>query len=622
MRNLAHGLQTIAATVVALFVLTSALRSETAVTYRFSFPEPQHHWMAVDASFTELSSVPLELRMSRSSPGRYSIHDFAKNVYDVQATGADGRPLVLTRPDPHGWTIAEHGPSVMVHYKVFGDRVDGTYLAVDPTHAHLNMPASVMWARGLDDRPLQLTFVPPQGTRWEPATQLYPTANAMQFTAPNLQYLMDSPTELGPVTIRPFTVEGHTFRFALHHTGSASELDSFVSDVRKIVVAEGDVFGEYPNYEPGTYTFIADYLPYANGDGMEHRNSTIMTSGSALRTNRAGLLGTVAHEFFHNWNVERIRPSALEPFDLERANMSGELWLAEGFTQYYGPLSMSRAGVADLRSTVDDFADLVTTVALQPGRAIRSAEEMSQMAPFTDGGRTVDRTNWSNSYISYYPFGGALALALDLSLRERFEGRVTLDDFMRAMWRVHGKPPAPRPGYVAHPYSIEDAELRLAEASGDPAFARQFFERYIHGRELPDFQALLSPAGLVLRRQNAGRAWWGDPRLESRNGLTLAESPRANTPAYSAGLDIGDEIRSVDGTRVTTPDDVTAIVRRHKPGDTVAVEYVDRTELAKTTKVVLAEDPRLELVTVESTGRSLTKAEAAFRNAWLGRRGQ
>lgn len=621
-RAIAHGLRTTAATVAAMLVLATALRSETAIAYRFTFSEPQHHWMSVEATFTELSTTPLELRMSRSSPGRYSIHDFAKNVYDVEATGPDGQVLALTRPDAYGWTVPEHGPVVTVRYKVYGDRVDGTYLGIDPTHAHLNMPASVMWARGLDDRPLRVTFVPPQGTVWEAATQLYPTENPLQFTAPNLQYLMDSPTELGPVSIRPFTVDGRNFRFALHHTGTAAELDSFVSDVRKVVVAEGEVFGEYPNYEPGTYTFIADYLPYANGDGMEHRNSTIITSPSALRTNRAGLLGTVAHEFFHNWNVERIRPRALEPFDLERANMSGELWLAEGFTQYYGPLAMSRAGVADLRSTIDDFADLVTAVALQPGRDVRSPEEMSRMAPFTDGGRTVDRTNWSNTYISYYPFGGAVALALDLSLRERFEGRVTLDDFMRAMWRVHGKPPAPRPGYVAHPYNIDDAEQRLAEASGDTAFARQFFSRYIHGRELPDFQALLAPAGLVLRRQNTGRAWWGDQRLESRNGLTIVDTPRANTPAYGAGLDVGDEIRSFDGNRVTTPDDVMAIVRRHKPGDTVIVEYVDRTELTKSTKVVLGEDPRLELVTAESTGRTLTKAETTFRTAWLGRRGQ
>src|SRR6202030_937093 len=120
---------------------------------RRSFPEPQHHWMQGEVTFTELDSAPLELRMSRASPGRYSLHDFAKNVYDVHALGGDGRELAATRPDPYGWTVAAHGDAVTVRYKVFGDLVDGTYLAVDTSHAHINMPAAIMWARGLDDRP-------------------------------------------------------------------------------------------------------------------------------------------------------------------------------------------------------------------------------------------------------------------------------------------------------------------------------------------------------------------------------------------------------------------------------------------------------------------------------------
>lgn len=606
---------------IAALALQRPLRSETAVHYRFTFPEPQHHWMAVEATFTELASGPVELRMSRSSPGRYSIHDFAKNVYDVEAVGPDGRSLRLTRPDPHGWTVPEHASTLTLRYKVFGDRVDGTYLAVDPTHAHMNMPATVMWARGLDDRPLHLTFVPPSGTNWQVATQLYATDRPLEFTAPNLQYLMDSPTEFGPGIVRQFVVDSHTFRFALHHTGSATDVDQYVADVQKIVRAEREVYGEYPTYEPGHYTFIADYLPWASGDGMEHRNSTIITSSSAIRSNRAGLLGTVAHEFFHNWNVERIRPRALEPFDLERANMSGELWLAEGFTQYYGPLSMSRAGVVDFRETTDDFNGLVSAVLLSPGRAVRSAEEMSHMAPFTDGGRTIDRTNWSNSYISYYPYGGAIALALDLTLRKRYNGRLTLDDYMRMMWRVHGKPSAPRPGYVAHPYTIEDAELRLAEVTGDPAFARQFFASYIRGRQAPDFAALLAQAGLLLRKQNPGRAWWGSTRLETRNGVVLADAPPATSPAYKAGLDVGDEIRTLAGTKVAVADDVASIVRRHQPGDVIQVEYVDRTGAARTVKLTLEEDPAIGLVTAESTGASLTAAQAAFRAAWLGRKG-
>ena len=272
--------------------------------------------------------------------------------------------------------------------------------------------------------------------------------------------------------------------------------------------------------------------------------------------------------------------------------------------------------------TLDEFTDQLTAVLLAPGRTVRSPEEMSRMAPFTDGGRTIDRTNWFNSYISYYPFGGVTALALDLSLRERSNGKTTLDDFMRAMWRTHGKPAPPRPGYVAQPYTIDDAERRLAEVSGDAAFAHQFFERHIHGREQPDFSALLAPAGLVIRKLYPGRAWWGDARLETRTGLLIADTPRSDSPIYLAGLDLGDEIRSLDGTRVSQTDDVTSAARRHKPGDKISVEYVDRGGTTKTATLTLAEDPRVEVVPVESTGRNATPAQLAFRNAWLGKKGQ
>src|SRR5688572_2819759 len=232
-----------------LFAVVAALapaRAESPISYRFAFPEPHHHWMQVEATFTGLDRTPLELRVSRSSPGRYSLHDFAKNVYDVHAFDAAGRELAMSRPDPHGWTVPEPGGAVTVRYKVFGDRLDGTYLAIDSTHAHINMPAAIMWARGLDDRASTVTFVPPDDTRWQVATQLHPGSTPFEFTAPNLQYLMDSPSEFGPIALREFNVNGRTFRLSLHHTGSSRELDALVSDVEKIVREQGALFGEYP----------------------------------------------------------------------------------------------------------------------------------------------------------------------------------------------------------------------------------------------------------------------------------------------------------------------------------------------------------------------------------------
>src|SRR4029453_3211837 len=136
---------------------------------------------------------------------------------------------------------------------------------------------------------------------------------------------------------------------------------------------------------------------------------TVISGNLSIAGGRGAVLDTVAHEFFHCWNVERIRPKSLEPFDFDRANISGELWLAEGFTQYYGPLTLQRASLVDLAATAQTFGGLIEWAA-DDARQVRSAEEMSQMAAFIDGGRTMDRVNWTNTVISYYPFGGAIAL--------------------------------------------------------------------------------------------------------------------------------------------------------------------------------------------------------------------
>ncbi len=562
--------------------------------------------------FPDVAQETLELRMSRSSPGRYSIHDFAKNVYDVQAFGADGEARETNRPDAYGWNVTGHGGAVTVKYKVYGDRVDGTYLAVDTTHAHINMPAAIMWARGLDDRPASVTFAQPAGKQWQVATQLH--GSGLEFTAPNLQYLMDSPAEFGPIAMREFSIGSSRFRFSLHHTGSQAELDGFVRDVEKIVRQEGAIFGEYPPYEPGSYTFLADYLPYADGDGMEHRNSTVITSAASIAGGRTDLLETVAHEFFHCWNVERIRPQGLEPFDFDRSDSSGELWLAEGFTHYYGPLVMQRARLVDLPETARTFTEFIESIQ-SPARLVRSAEEASRMAPFIDGGRSVDRTNWSNTVISYYPYGGAIALALDLTLRDRSDSRVTLDDFMRAMWRTFGKPGGAREGYVDTPYTIRDAEATLATVSGDPAFAREFFAKYIQGHDLPDYSRLLTRAGFTVRPRHPGRAWLGDISLDTRRGARLAGLVAPTWPIYTAGIDQDDELQQVDGQRIASESDVQTAMQRRKPGDSVAVVFVDRTGVQKTATIKLAADPHVEVVPVDAG--TLTAAQKTFRERWL-----
>jgi predicted metalloprotease with PDZ domain len=484
---------------VVIAILSTTFRAAEPIHYRFAFPAPANRWMEVEATYPELDDAPLELRMSRSSPGRYATHEFAKQVSDIRAYAPDGRELRIERTDRSAWRVSGHSGTVRIQYRISGDRVDGTYLAVDRRHAHVNMPAAVVWAVGLEDRPITLSLEPPADADWQIATQLYAGETPTEFSAPNLQYLIDSPIELGPLMVETFAVGPRTFRFAAHHTGTRTELQAFVKDVAAIVREQHAIYGEFPVYEPGAYTFLADYVPYALVDAMEHRNSTVLTWPATIATSRTALLEGVSHEFFHSWNVERIRPRSLEPFDLTRANPSSELWLAEGFTQYYGPLVLQRVGFVNLAQTARTLTTVLNESQVGSGRLPRSAEEISLLAATHDGPEGPPA-----GAISYYYLGAAIALALDLSLRERTQGTESLDDFMREMWVRHGRGDT-RPGYVDRPYTSADVETALARVSGDRAFAREFLTRYVRGREFADYRALLAQAGFLMRQAGRGR---------------------------------------------------------------------------------------------------------------------
>ena len=199
---------------LALVLLPGSAQAQAPVDYRLSFPAPEHRWMQVDVTFADVPVGPLQLRMSRSSPGRYALHEFAKNVFDVRITDATGAALSVTRPNLHQWDVAGHAGTVHVSYRVFGDRIDGTYLAIDRTHAHINMPSALIWARGLEDRGATVRFIQPSGASWRVATQLLPGVDEFTFRAPNLQYLMDSPTEFSGFMLR--TGAGRVRRQPLH----------------------------------------------------------------------------------------------------------------------------------------------------------------------------------------------------------------------------------------------------------------------------------------------------------------------------------------------------------------------------------------------------------------------
>lgn len=611
MRKVLFGLAGLAFVATGAAAAVQDPGANAATQYEVSFDNARHHEAQIVATYRGVPRGPLKVRMSRSSPGRYAIHEFAKNLYQVSAVDGAGKPLKVERSEPYGWVVTGHDGVVKVTYTLYADRGDGTYSQVDQTHAHLNMPATFLWAEGYDAKPIRVTFKRADPS-WKIATQLPPaTGEADTFWAPNLQYFMDSPTEISALTMREWQVTDsgrtYTFRLALHNLGTDEDADKFVEKLKAIVPEHIKVFGELPKFDHGQYTFIADYMPQITGDGMEHRNSTFISQPRSLFRGNFSQLGTASHEFFHAWNVERIRPAELEPFDFTKANPTPSLWLAEGFTQYYGPLLIRRAG----QSTVDEFltglSGTLNGVVVGPGRLYGSPQEMSLRAPFVDAAAALDPTN-PNIFTSYYPYGAVIGLALDLQMRGR-DKPVTLDDFMKQMWRTHGAP--------EKPYKPADIRAALGKTA-DPAFADAFFKASIEGSALPDFAPLLDKAGLKLRQKSPKKAWLGASRVKvSGTDVILDAPPVPNSPLYAAGVEVGDRIVSIGRFEFANEGDWTDALDRLKPDDATTVKFVQRGQVREAPLKVAA-DPTIEVVRYEKADLKPTEAQLAFRKAWLG----
>ena len=610
----------IAASIGLAFLPLSLAAQQRSVEYDVSFPNAAQHEARVVATFHGIPrGTSLEARMSRSSPGRYAIATFAKNVYDVTAVDGKGHTLDITRPDTHGWSVRGHDGTVRISYTVWGDRIDGTYLSVDHSHAHMNMPATFMFAHGMESAPIKLTIHPPPG--WKVATQLARTRDSSVFTAPNLQWFMDSPTEVGPVTIRSWTeTRGNktsTWHLAVHHTGTEADVDSFAVMVHAVVDQEIAMWGEPAGYDYGTYTFIIDYLPWASGDGMEHRNSTIISRSTPIADSARRLrnLNTVAHEFFHSWNMERLRSKGIEPFDFDRENMSSDLWFGEGFTNYYAPLMIRRAGLYTNDDLVRFVLNPVIDVIQSPARRHGSPVDMSREAPFFDGGAYLDPTNRQNTFISYYTWGSVVALGLDLSLREKYG--MTLDDYMRRLWRNYGSHQS-RAFVPERPYTLAALREELGALTRDTAFANDYFRRFIEGREVPDFAKLFAPAGFLLSTDSAAQPYLG-ASLDNDTSKVFVNWSQEGGSMYAAGIASGDVVYAIDKVPAESIDSLNAIIARRRVGDVVAVDVMQRS-VRRTVPMKIIGRKGMRIVSYETAKLPVTPEIARFREAWIGSR--
>lgn len=584
---------------ILLFFFTIFGFSQTNF-YSISFENAVHHEAKIRATFPDLKQQPLVVRMSRTSPGRYALHEFAKNVYGLKATDSKGKILEVTRPDPYSWLITGHDGTVNLEYILFANRADGTYSQVDETHAHLNIPATFMYSEELKQRPIEVNFKTDSHPDWKIATQLK-HLEGNKYMAPDLYYFMDSPTEISNFDLREFTLDGENIKFVLHHPGTPQEFDQYFEQVKKIVEQEREVFGELPDFDFGEYTFLACYMPNVSGDGMEHRNSTVLTDVESLGDGgMKGNIGTVSHEFFHAWNVERIRPKSLEPFDFTEANMSGALWFAEGFTSYYTGLILRRAGILTTEEYVDGLNGTFNYVWNSPARNYFNPIEMSYQAPFVDAATSVDPVNRENTFISYYSYGSVLGLALDLKLRQK---DLNLDDYMTVVWETYGE--------TKIPYTVEDLEVILGNYAGED-FAKGFFRKYIYNSEMPDYENLFGTVGLKIS-QDKEKAYFG-PDLRDLEGLVINSNPKIGSPAYEAGLTKGDKITSLNTAEIKDKEVFEEKMKTFKPGETIKIG-ISRFGKKLDKNVVLQQDPTYTISVDEQASEKAKKARAEWLSA-------
>jgi len=584
--------------ILVMFSFFLNIQAQISTRYTISFDNAVHHEAQITATFSNLKSDMVEFRMSRSSPGRYALHEFAKNVYNVVVTDSKGEVLKFHRPDPYSWQIKGHDGSINVSYTLFANHGDGTYAQVDQTHAHLNAPATFMFVPELAEQAFEVNINIRQDLNWKIATQLKHTVGNTYY-AKDMQYFMDSPIEISNYKKRSFQVDNQTINFVLHDDKATDkDLDLYFENVKKIVLKQQEVFSELPTFDYGEYTFLACYMPNVSGDGMEHRNSTILANTRSLA--HGGIqenISTVSHEFFHCWNVERIRPKALEPFDFTKANMSGELWFAEGFTNYYDALTLCRTGIWSFESYLKDMQETFNKVWTSTGRQFFNPIEMSYQAPFVDAATSIDQTNRENTYISYYIYGEMLALALDLSLREM---NLNLDDYMKLVWNSLGT--------FEKPYSVEDLKNTLTSFAGKE-FGNYFFDHYIYKSEIPDFKRLFNNMGVDLISDDVNVLFGAPVRYQK-----IIENPRMGSSAYYAGFQKEDKILQIGPFTLNEMVPIEMVLNKYNVGDKVKVTFL-RFDQIKEVEVTFVTQRTYNLSTKDMD--STTNAMIQNRTHWL-----
>jgi predicted metalloprotease with PDZ domain len=589
---------------------TQAASAPVSLQYTLAFPDPHTHFYEVAFEIGNVTTPHLDLQMPAWTPGSYLLREFARHVQDFAAHDAARNPLRWEKADKATWRVTTNGArAIKVTYRVYANELTVRTSHVDATHAYFNGASVFMYVKGATDRPLKLRINAPPGWRVTTPLALRPEDDGF-YDAPNYDILVDSPTEIGTHRLIEFDVMGKPHRIAIWGEGNydAAQLQA---DFTKIIEEAARIFGGALPYEH--YTFIIHLQPGLRG-GLEHLNSTTCQASPYTfkpRRSYVKFLDLIAHEFFHLWNVKRIRPASLGPFDYQRENYTRALWFAEGFTDFYAQQLLRRAGLISPAEYLENLAGSILTYETTPGSRVQSPAAASFDA-WIKYYRPDE--NSVNSAYSYYDSGAHLGWMLDLEIRSRTNGAKSVDDVMRYLYET----------YALKGVGFPEAELKGAferVAGGD---LTEFFNRHVYGTEEFPFDKYLALAGLK-RVPIYAPSQYDEPgrAAEPRGALgvrTKADGDRVivshvldGTAADAGGVNANDEIVAINGEKVDA-DNLNERLSRLRPAEKVTLTVFRRDKLMTFNLTAERQPPdRYAIVAVKEA----MPGQQELRRAWL-----
>ena len=598
--------------IALLLTLTMAAKSQVKIGFEISFKEPQAHYAEVEMNMSGIAAKDyVDLKMPVWTPGSYLVREFAKNVENFTAT-VNGKPAKVQKVTKNTWRVFNaKAAAVKVNYRVYAYEISVRTAFIDESHAFLSSASIFMYPAGMIKNPSTVKIVP--FGKWDKVnTGLEPVAG-QKFTyyASDFDVLFDSPIEVGNQDVFEFNAAGVKHVVAMYGGGNYDK-ERLKVDMAKIVEEGTKIFGDNPNKH---YTFIVHN--YANGGGgLEHLNSTVLgATRNAYGTERGykGFLSLVAHEYFHLWNVKRLRPVALGPFDYDNENYTTNLWTAEGFTSYYENKLLIRAGHTNEATFLNDIIGGLGTVINTPGSKVQSASSSSFDA-WIIGYRPNE--NSKNSAISYYSKGEIVGLLMDLEIANATKGAKSLDDVMKAMYE-EGK--VKKRGYT-------DAEFKaMVEKISGMSFTN-FWAKYVDGTDDIEFTKYFAYAGIdaVGEVASPNKPYTG-ASLKVDRTVSISGVSR-NSPAWVQGLNVNDDILAIDGSSIA--DEMRSVrlpnpgltlealpsIAKKQVGDVVEIT-VNRDGLEKKISLTLKESPNIRIKA--SYNENATPQQLAVRKRWM-----